>query len=268
MIRTDTGSPVAGGADPAMVRIVEVWKRRGHNEVLKGINFSAQRGEVVCLLGPSGAGKSTLLRCINALEENDSGVVYVDGVAIGCREHGGKFYRLSERELCRQRADIGMVFQSFNLFPHLTVLQNIIDAPVRVKREPRAVVVERARELLARVGLADRGDSYPRHLSGGQQQRVAIARALAMQPKVMLFDEPTSALDPHLVGEVLEVMKRLAATGMTMIVVTHELSFAREVADRVAVMADGQIIESGPPERVLTDPTDPRARAFLGRGLA
>ena len=268
MIRTDTNSHAAGHSGSAMVRIVEVWKRRGHNEVLKGINFSADRGEVVCLLGSSGAGKSTLLRCINALEENDSGVVYVDGVAIGCREHDGKLYRLSERKLCLQRADIGMVFQNFNLFPHLTVLQNIVDAPVRVKREPRPVVVERARELLARVGLADRGESYPRHLSGGQQQRVAIARALAMQPKVMLFDEPTSALDPLLVGEVLEVMKQLAASGMTMIVVTHELSFAREVADTVAVMADGQIIECGPPERVLTNPSDPRARVFLGRALA
>ena len=268
MIRTDTNSHAAGHSGSAMVRIVEVWKRRGHNEVLKGINFSADRGEVVCLLGSSGAGKSTLLRCINALEENDSGVVYVDGVTIGCREHAGKLYRLSERELCLQRADIGMVFQNFNLFPHLTVLQNIVDAPVRVKREPRPVVVERARELLARVGLADRGESYPRHLSGGQQQRVAIARALAMQPKVMLFDEPTSALDPLLVGEVLEVMKQLAASGMTMIVVTHELSFAREVADTVAVMADGQIIECGPPERVLTNPSDPRARVFLGRALA
>jgi len=250
-----------------MVRIVEVWKRRGHNLVLKGINFSARRGEVVCLLGPSGAGKSTLLRCINALEENDSGIVYVDGVMIGCRERAGRLYRLSERQLCRQRADIGMVFQNFNLFPHLTVLQNIIDAPLRVKREPRSVVVERARDLLARVGLADRGDNYPRHLSGGQQQRVAIARALAMQPKVMLFDEPTSALDPLLVAEVLETMKQLAASGMTMIVVTHELSFAREVADTVAVMTDGQIIESGPAERVLSEPSDPRARAFLGRTL-
>jgi polar amino acid transport system ATP-binding protein len=246
-----------------MVRIVNVWKRRGHNEVLKGINFSADRGEVVCLLGPSGAGKSTLLRCINALEENESGVVYVDGVAIGCRERAGALYQLSEQELSRQRAEIGMVFQSFNLFPHMTVLQNIIDAPIRVKREPRQVAVERARELLARVGLTDRESSYPRHLSGGQQQRIAIARALAMQPKVMLFDEPTSALDPHLVAEVLDVMKTLAASGMTMIVVTHELSFAREVADTVAVMADGQIVESGPPKRILTNPTEPRARAFL-----
>jgi polar amino acid transport system ATP-binding protein len=250
-----------------MVRIVEVWKRRGQNQVLKGINFSARRGEVVCLVGPSGAGKSTLLRCINALEENDSGVVYVDEVAIGCREHAGRLYQLSERELCRQRAAVGMVFQNFNLFPHMTVLQNIVDAPLRVKGEPRQVVVERAQELLERVGLAARGDSYPRHLSGGQQQRVAIARALAMEPKVMLFDEPTSALDPHLVGEVLEVMKTLAASGMTMIVVTHELSFAREVADTVAVMVDGQIVESGPPESVLSGPTDPRARAFLSRAL-
>ena len=250
-----------------MVRIVDVWKRRGHNEVLKGINLSARRGEVVCVLGPSGAGKSTLLRCINALEENDSGVVYVDGVAIGCRERGGALHQVSERELCRQRAAIGMVFQSFNLFPHMSVLQNIIDAPIRVKGERREIAVERARELLARVGLADRGSSYPRHLSGGQQQRIAIARALAMQPKVMLFDEPTSALDPHLVGEVLDVMKTLAASGMTMIVVTHELAFAREVADTVAVMADGQIVESGPPARVLADPTEPRARAFLSRAL-
>lgn len=184
-----------------------------------------------------------------------------------CRENAGRFYRLGERELCQQRADIGMVFQNFNLFPHMTVLQNIVDAPVRVKREQRPMVVERARELLARVGLADRGDSYPRHLSGGQQQRVAIARALAMEPKVMLFDEPTSALDPHLKGEVLDVMRQLAASGMTMIVVTHELSFAREAAETVAVMADGQIVGSGPPENVLTNPSDPRARAFLRRAL-
>ncbi len=253
-------------AEP-MVEIVQVWKRRGNNQVLKGISFSARKGEVVCLLGPSGAGKSTLLRCINALEENDSGVVYVDGISIGCRERLGKLHQLSERELCRQRADIGMVFQNFNLFPHLTVLENIVDAPVRVKKEAPEVVLKRAQELLARVGLADRGDSYPRHLSGGQQQRVAIARALAMEPKVMLFDEPTSALDPHLVGEVLDVMRSLAGSGMTMIVVTHELSFAREVADRVAVMCDGLIIEDGPSDIVLTDPKDPRARAFLGRSL-
>jgi polar amino acid transport system ATP-binding protein len=258
---------VSDGPSDPMIEIVNVWKRRGHNEVLKGVSFSAQRGEVVCLLGPSGAGKSTLLRCINALEENDSGVVYVDGISIGCRERLGRLHQISERELCRQRADIGMVFQNFNLFPHMTVLENIVDAPVRVKKEAPDVVMRRAEELLARVGLADKGSSYPRHLSGGQQQRVAIARALAMEPKVMLFDEPTSALDPHLVGEVLDVMKSLAESGMTMIVVTHELSFAREVADRVAVMCDGLIIESGPPEIILSDPKDPRARAFLGRAL-
>jgi polar amino acid transport system ATP-binding protein len=259
---------VSGAPSDPMIEIVKVWKRRGHNEVLKGVSFCAHRGEVLCLLGPSGAGKSTLLRCINALEENDSGVVYVDGISIGCRERLGRLHQISERELCRQRANIGMVFQNFNLFPHMTVLENIVDAPLRVKKEAPDVVLKRAEELLARVGLADKGSSYPRHLSGGQQQRVAIARALAMEPKVMLFDEPTSALDPHLVGEVLDAMKSLAESGMTMIVVTHELSFAREVADRVAVMCDGLIIESGPPEIVLSDPKDPRARAFLGRALA
>jgi polar amino acid transport system ATP-binding protein len=262
-----TSDGVGGALSDPMIEIVKVWKRRGHNEVLKGISFSAQKGEVVCLLGPSGAGKSTLLRCINALEENDSGVVYVDGISIGCRERLGRLHQVSERELCRQRADIGMVFQNFNLFPHMTVLENIVDAPVRVKKEVPDAVLKRAQDLLVRVGLADRGSSYPRHLSGGQQQRVAIARALAMEPKLMLFDEPTSALDPHLVGEVLDVMKSLAESGMTMIVVTHELSFAREVADRVAVMCDGLIIESGPPEIVLSDPKHPRARAFLGRAL-
>jgi polar amino acid transport system ATP-binding protein len=250
-----------------MVRVVEIWKKRGHNQVLKGINFTAHRGEVVCLLGPSGAGKSTLLRCINGLEQNDSGVVYVDDESIGCELRNGRFHQIGERALCRQRAEIGMVFQNFNLFPHMTALENIVDAPIRVKREPRDEVIARAEDLLKRVGLAEKGNSYPRHLSGGQQQRVAIARALAMKPKVMLFDEPTSALDPHLVGEVLDVMKALAASGMTMIVVTHEVAFAREVADVVAVMSDGQIIESGPPEIVLTNPTDPRARAFLARAL-
>jgi polar amino acid transport system ATP-binding protein len=250
-----------------MVRIVDVWKTRGRNKVLKGVNFTAEKGQVVCLLGPSGAGKSTLLRCINALEANDSGVVYIDGASIGCEERDGRFHQISERALCGQRADIGMVFQNFNLFPHMTVIENIIDAPVRVKKVPRAAAIRRADELLARVGLADRGTNYPRHLSGGQQQRVAIARALAMEPKLMLFDEPTSSLDPHLVGEVLDVMKSLAATGMTMIVVTHEVQFAREVADLVAIMADGLIIESGPPSAVLSNPQDPRARAFLARSL-
>ena len=262
----NNGTPVTATSQP-MVRVVDVWKTRGHNRVLKGVNMTAEKGQVVCMLGPSGAGKSTLLRCINALEENDSGVVYVDGVSIGCTERHGKFHQMKEHELCRQRANIGMVFQNFNLFPHMTVMENIIDAPVRVKKEPRARAIERGRELLKRVGLADRGDSYPRHLSGGQQQRVAIARALAMEPKLMLFDEPTSSLDPHLVGEVLDVMKALATSGMTMIVVTHEVQFAREVADLVMIMVDGNIIESGPPSAVLSNPQDPRARAFLARSL-
>ena len=258
--------PRNGAARP-MVQVDQVWKKRGHNQVLKGVDFSAEKGQVVCLLGPSGAGKSTLLRCINGLEENDSGVVYVDGIAIGCEMRDGELHQIGESALCRQRADIGMVFQNFNLFPHMTVLQNIIDAPMRVRKLPREAAIARARDLLARVGLAEKEASYPRHLSGGQQQRVAIARSLAMEPKVMLFDEPTSALDPLLVGEVLDVMKALAATGMTMIVVTHEISFAREVADAVAVMVDGQIIESGPPQTVLSDPQDSRARAFLARSL-
>ncbi len=250
-----------------MVRAVGVWKSRGANQVLKGVDFIAEARQVVCLLGPSGAGKSTLLRCINALEANDRGVVYVDGSPVGYRERSGTLHQLGEREICRQRAEIGMVFQAFNLFPHRTVLENIIDAPVRVKGEPRDAVIQRAWTLLRRVGLADKGESYPRQLSGGQQQRVAIARALAMQPKLMLFDEPTSALDPELVGEVLEVMRDLAASGMTMIVVTHEVGFAREVADLVAVMDDGRIIETGPPGEVLVAPRNPRTRAFLARFL-
>jgi len=268
MIVPQSESVAAGSvAAVPMVQIVEVWKKRGHNQVLRGVSLTAQKGEVVCLLGPSGAGKSTLLRCINCLEENDSGVVYVDGSSIGCNERDGKLYQTSERELCRQRADIGMVFQNFNLFPHMTVMDNITDAPIRVKGQPREAVYRRAGDLLKRVGLDDKRDSYPRHLSGGQQQRVAIARALAMEPKVMLFDEPTSALDPHLVGEVLDVIKGLAASGMTMIVVTHEVTFAREIADIVAIMVGGQIIESGPPEEVLVKPKDPRVRAFLARAL-
>jgi polar amino acid transport system ATP-binding protein len=253
--------------DTPLVRILDVWKRRGSNTVLRGINLEAWRGQVLCLLGPSGAGKSTLLRCINALEPSDRGIIYVDGVAIGCREQSGAYYRIPERALARQRADIGMVFQNFNLFPHMSVLDNITDAPIRVRGEPRASAREHAFELLDRVGLPDKASSYPRHLSGGQQQRIAIARALAMSPKLMLFDEPTSSLDPHLVGEVLDVIKSLAATGMTMMVVTHEVQFAREVSDAVAIMADGVIAEYGPPDEVLRRPRDPRARAFLARSL-
>ena len=253
--------------DDAMVRIVDVWKKRGHNLVLKGVDLLAARGSVLCLLGPSGAGKSTLLRCVNALESADRGVVLVDGVAIDCVQRGNKFYRMRESELSRQRAEIGMVFQTFNLFPHMSVLDNIIDAPMRVRKEARPVALERAHGLLARVGLADKANAYPRQLSGGQQQRIAIARALAMTPKLMLFDEPTSSLDPHLVGEVLDVIRSLTDSGMTMIIVTHEIGFAREVADAVAVMVDGIIAEYGPPRDILTQPRDPRVRSFLARSL-
>jgi polar amino acid transport system ATP-binding protein len=207
------------------------------------------------------------LRCINAIELPDRGMIWVDGVAIGCRREGDRYVRLSEAEVSRQRADIGMVFQTYNLFPHMSVLQNIVDAPIRVRGESRAAATRRAGELLERVGLADKASAYPRHLSGGQQQRIAIARALAMQPKLMLFDEPTSALDPHLTDEVLDVIKGLAASGMTMIVVTHEIAFARQVADVAAVMADGIIIEAGPARDVLTRPQDARTRKFLAKSL-
>ena len=250
-----------------MVSVDGVWKTRGRTQVLKGIHLQAARGQVVCLLGPSGAGKSTLLRCINALDWCDRGIVRVDGLPIGVARRDGAWRRMHERELSRQRADIGMVFQTFNLFPHMPVLANVMDAPVRVRGESRDAARARAMELLDQVGLADKAADYPRQLSGGQQQRVAIARALAMRPKLMLFDEPTSALDPHLVGEVLEVIKALAATGMTMIIVTHEVQFAREVADLVAVMADGVIAEQGPPAELLTQPRDPRVRSFLARVL-
>lgn len=251
----------------AMVRCVDVWKYRGENLVLKGVDLEAQVGQVVCLLGPSGAGKSTLLRCINALEGCDRGLVYVDGEAIGTRTHGAGHIRLSERDIARQRAGIGMVFQNFNLFPHMSVLENIMDAPVRVKGESPAEARERALDLLAKVGLPEKATAFPRHLSGGQQQRVAIARALCMRPKLMLFDEPTSALDPHLVGEVLEVIRALTETGMTMIIVTHEVQFAREVGDIAAVMSDGVIAEVGPAREVLSRPQTPIARTFLARAL-
>lgn len=250
-----------------LVSCETIWKMRGTNVVLKGVDLEARKGEVICLLGPSGAGKSTLLRCINAIELADRGVVRVDGVPIGCHQRGDVMVRMPETELSRQRADIGMVFQNFNLFPHMTVLQNICDAPIRVRGEKKSIVVERARHLLDKVGLSEKATAYPRQLSGGQQQRIAIARALAMQPKLMLFDEPTSALDPHLTDEVLDVIRELARTGMTMIIVTHEIHFARDVADRVAIMGDGVIIEQGPAGEVLTDPRDPRTRSFLSRSL-
>lgn len=250
-----------------MVKAEGVHKRFGNIEVLKGISLDVRRGEVVCLLGASGSGKSTFLRCINHLEKIDAGRLTVDGELVGYRQVGNRLHELHDRDICRHRAEVGMVFQRFNLFAHMTALQNIIEAPVHVLGQPRAQALQRAHELLARVGLADRGNAYPNQLSGGQQQRIAIARALAMSPKLMLFDEPTSALDPELVGEVLEVMKSLARDGMTMVVVTHEMGFAREVADRVVMMHEGRIIESAPPEQFFTHPQHERTRQFLSKIL-
>ncbi len=257
----------AAPAMPAMLKAEGVHKRFGAIEVLKGIALEVARGEVVCLLGASGSGKSTFLRCINHLEQIDSGRLWVDGELVGDRQVGDRLHELREREVCRHRAEVGMVFQRFNLFGHMTALQNIIEAPIRVRRVPRALAVDRARELLDRVGLGDRSAAYPNQLSGGQQQRVAIARALAMSPKLMLFDEPTSALDPELVGEVLDVMKALARDGMTMVVVTHEMGFAREVADRVVMMDQGRIIESAPPAQFFAAPSHERTRQFLSKIL-
>ncbi|MGW4071510.1 amino acid ABC transporter ATP-binding protein [Nocardia grenadensis] len=254
------------GTEP-MVRADRVCKSFGALRVLEGISLDVRHGEVLCLIGPSGSGKSTFLRCINHLEQIDAGRLYVDGELVGYREKGGKLYELHPRDAARQRREIGMVFQHFNLFPHRTVLANIIEAPVQVKKVRRADAVARAEELLDRVGLADKANAYPAQLSGGQRQRVAIARALAMDPKLMLFDEPTSALDPELVGEVLTVMRELAASGMTMIVVTHEMGFAREVADRLVFMDAGVVVEAGPPDDVLTTPAQDRTRAFLSRLL-
>ena len=252
---------------PIIVEGVDIWKAHGANVVLKGVTFAARKGEVVCVLGPSGAGKSTLLRCINRLETIDRGMIYLDGKPIGYHERDGVFHEMSERELCGQRATIGMVFQNFNLFPHMTVLRNITDAPVRINGERLDAAMAHAHELLRRVDLQDKANAYPRQLSGGQQQRVAVARALAMRPKLMLFDEPTSALDPELVGEVLDVMKVLAGSGTTMIVVTHEIAFAREVADLVMIMDSGAIVESGAPDQLLVAPQHARTRAFLSRVL-
>jgi polar amino acid transport system ATP-binding protein len=250
-----------------MVKAEGVHKRFGRLEVLKGIDLQVAPGEVMCLLGPSGSGKSTFLRCINHLEKINSGRLTVDGELVGYRESGGKLHELRESEVSRQRARIGMVFQQFNLFPHMTALENVIEAPTRVLKVSRQDARERARELLTQVGLDDKADAYPGQLSGGQQQRVAIARALAMQPKLMLFDEPTSALDPELVGDVLGAMRQLAKAGMTMIVVTHEMGFAREVADRVVFMDDGVVVEAGAPAQVLANPRHERTRAFLSKVL-
>jgi polar amino acid transport system ATP-binding protein len=253
---------------PEPVVVAEaVRKSFGRLEVLKGIDVEVSAGEVLCIIGPSGSGKSTFLRCINHLEKINGGKLSVNGSPVGYEERGAKLYELSERQVCQRRADIGMVFQRFNLFPHLTAIQNVCLAPVTVKKEPKSEVQQRAAALLERVGLADKANSYPNELSGGQQQRVAIARALAMRPQLMLFDEPTSALDPELVGEVLAVMRGLAEEGMTMIVVTHEMQFAREVGSSVAFMDDGVVVERGDPTDVLTNPQHERTRAFLSRLL-
>jgi polar amino acid transport system ATP-binding protein len=250
-----------------MVLAEQVHKRYGRLEVLRGIDLRVEAGEVMCLIGPSGSGKSTFLRCINHLEKIDSGRLSVDGELVGYRQRGDRLHELRDREVCAKRAEIGMVFQRFNLFPHMTALGNAIEAPMRVRGEGRSVAEERGRRLLERVGLADRVDSFPNQLSGGQQQRVAIARALAMQPKLMLFDEPTSALDPELVGDVLDVMRGLAADGMTMVVVTHEMAFAREVGDSLVFIDEGVIVESGTPREVLARPRHERTREFLAKVL-
>ncbi|WP_394363244.1 amino acid ABC transporter ATP-binding protein [Amycolatopsis sp. SB7-3] len=251
-----------------LLKAVGVRKSYGHTEVLGGIDLEVHKGQVVCLLGPSGAGKSTFLRCVNHLETIDAGQVWVDGEPIGFRLRDGKLYELKEREVARQRRDIGMVFQRFNLFGHRTALQNVVEGPVRVLGVPLDEAREQALDLLDRVGLAHRADAYPAQLSGGQQQRVAIARSLAMKPKLMLFDEPTSALDPELVGEVLAVMGTLAAEGMTMVVVTHEMGFAAEAADEVVFMADGTVVETGPPGELPSSPKHERTKQFLARVLA
>jgi polar amino acid transport system ATP-binding protein len=252
---------------PPLLRIRGLRKSFGSHLVLDGVDLDVAEGGVTVLLGPSGSGKSTLLRCINHLEKLDGGFVEVGGEIIGYRYDRHRLHELPPSAATRQRARIGMVFQQFNLFPHMTVLENIVEAPIAVARTPRKQAVAHARELLDRVGLGGREDSYPRQMSGGQQQRVAIARALAMEPRLMLFDEPTSALDPELVGDVLAVMKDLAVSGMTMVVVTHEIGFAREVADEVVFLDGGRILESGPPDEVLTDPRNDRARAFLSAVL-
>ncbi|MFZ1725810.1 MAG: amino acid ABC transporter ATP-binding protein [Albidovulum sp.] len=256
--------------DPApriMMQASGVRKSFGSLEVLKGIDLALPHGEVMCLLGQSGSGKSTFLRCINHLERIDYGRIRVDGELIGYKERGEYLREMHEHEISRQRVHIGMVFQHFNLFPHMTALQNVIEGPIGVKRESRGDVLERAHDILKRVGLSDKVDAYPRQLSGGQQQRVAIARALAMRPKLILFDEPTSALDPELVSDVLDVMRDLAESGMTMIVVTHEVAFAREVADRVVFMAGGEIVEQGKPADVIGNPSHPQTQAFLAKVL-
>jgi polar amino acid transport system ATP-binding protein len=256
-----------GALSGAALRAIDVRKRFGRLEVLKGVDLEVVRGETVCIIGPSGSGKSTFLRCINHLERIDGGRIEVNGHLIGYRERNGKLVEDSEKSIARQRAEIGMVFQRFNLFPHKTALENVIEAPIRVRGIPKGRAIAAGEDLLARVGLTDKRDVYPGKLSGGQQQRVAIARALAMSPALMLFDEPTSALDPEVTGEVLEVMEELAREGMTMIVVTHEMGFARKAADRVLMMDDGRMIEEGTPEHFFLTPTEQRTKQFLSKIL-
>jgi len=253
--------------DRAMVEAVRVWKRFGSLVVLQDISLRVERGEVVCVIGPSGSGKSTFLRCLNHLERIDAGRIFVDGELLGYREQNGRLQEMDERQVATMRSEVGMVFQRFNLFGHLTVLENVMLAPVKVLGTKKTQAAKHARALLDRVGLGTRIDFYPSQLSGGQEQRVAIARALAMEPKVILFDEPTSALDPELVGEVLEVMGELAVEGMTMVVVTHEMGFARKVADRVVMMDEGCVVEVGRPEDVLVNPQHSRTRMFLAEVL-
>ncbi|MGC0421964.1 amino acid ABC transporter ATP-binding protein [Embleya sp. AB8] len=266
---TTFDKPAPRAADPGrpMVRAQDVCKSFGPLEVLKGIDLEVAAGEVMCIVGPSGSGKSTFLRCINHLEKVNAGRLWVDGDLVGYREKDGKLYELKDSEVALKRRDIGMVFQRFNLFPHMTAAGNIMEAPVQVKGIGKPEARARAHQLLERVGLANKADAYPAQLSGGQQQRVAIARALAMDPKLMLFDEPTSALDPELVGEVLDVMRGLAVDGMTMIVVTHEMGFAREAGDSLVFMDDGLIVESGVPREVLSNPQHERTRTFLSKVL-
>ncbi|MFI9156767.1 amino acid ABC transporter ATP-binding protein [Kitasatospora aureofaciens] len=263
---TELSKTPAASAEP-MVRAENVHKSYGSVEVLKGIDLEVRQGEVFCLIGPSGSGKSTFLRCINHLEKINGGRLWVDGELVGYRQRGDKLHELKDREVALKRRDIGMVFQRFNLFPHMTAMENVIEAPVQVKGETKAAARERGMALLERVGLADKAGNYPSQLSGGQQQRVAIARALAMKPKLMLFDEPTSALDPELVGDVLDVMRGLAEEGMTMVVVTHEMGFAREVGDALVFMDGGVVVESGNPREVLTNPQHERTKAFLSKVL-
>jgi polar amino acid transport system ATP-binding protein len=261
-------TPLSGNSrDDLMVHARSVRKSFGSFEALKGVDLDVAKGAVVCVIGPSGSGKSTFLRCINHLESISHGLLLVDGGFIGYDLRKGRLYEIRDSQVCKRRADIGMVFQSFNLFPHMTVLQNLVEAPIRVSNAKPAEAEDAAHTLLGRVGLADKADAYPTQLSGGQQQRVAIARALAMKPKLLLFDEPTSALDPELVDEVLSVMRDLVETGITMVVVTHEIGFAREAADQVAFMDEGVVVEVGTPDEVLSNPKSERTQHFLSKVL-